>query len=95
MMTLKKQEPKTLKNLESLTDNIGRALINFRKYCRESGMKDVTIDALMVGKSVIECNYCKTFNMYEINHNERDKWKMYQCGNKKCDKTWLQFDENE
>ena len=87
-------KPKRLKDLESLTNGIGRALTNFRKYCIKSGMEDITINALMEGKSVIECHYCETLNMYEVSHNKRDKWRMYQCGNEECYRTWLQFDKD-
>ena len=75
------------KNIENLTNEVGRALSKFRKYCIDSGMKDNAIDAMIEGKEVIDCFYCKTFNMYEIFYNEKHNWDMYQCAN--CDKTWF------
>lgn len=40
-------------------------------------------------KLLIDCRYCNQHTMVHLHFNKKYDWSMYQCADKKCDKTWL------
>jgi hypothetical protein len=94
-----KELPK-IQNIEKITEEIVRILnkvrddhMQIRKNCKGLGLEDKTIDAMIDGKDIKECNYCRTYNMCEIFYNKKEGWAMYECYH--CQKTYMLTDEEK
>jgi len=83
-----------IKKLTSkLVNIINKAKKDISANCKELGMGEKAIDAMMEGKEVIDCVYCHTPNMYETFYNEKQKYTMYECS--KCGKNYLKSDKED
>jgi transposase-like protein len=85
-------KPKELQKLKPL-DELTSEITTFKTDCNTLGMEEKSIDAMMNRKKVINCPYCKTFNMCEIFYHEEAKWTMYECY--KCGKSYLVLQDDE
>ena len=57
------------------------------------GLEDSTEEEYR--RLIVDCYYCKQPTMFEVYHNKKQDWSMYECLS--CDKSYLKdwSDENE
>ena len=70
-----------------LNEEVKKMIEEARGKLSGAGMLEKTISKYFEGVDIIDCYYCSTPNMYELDYNKKQHFSMYECAN--CKKTYM------